>query len=608
VEEEVAPIRVDMATAYQMLGDRRAASRLYLELMGERRGSSSPDGGDGGTAAARKQLQFVIRHNLAVMTSSTNPTGASKSMPTLDDDDEGDDFAAMKMTPAQIRTVLYNRALLSLAAGRYEDSREALALLRSAIDPSSSSSPVGGTSSSKKQKKNKKNKNKGGGGAASSAPSPSLSAPPANAADEAIWSSRIALVESELLRAEGRADEAAATVESAIGALAAVASSLENDTNEQNDDDDDDDDGTTSEMMEAVQLGLAALYLHRLEVGRIMAASLAATADGDDAEAGEEDPENSDDGAEEKNDAEDDVDAAEAAAAALALDPIEILSNLPSSIKTRPAVLGALSALYSQAGREDRVEEIIELLSSSPSAGGGGSGGGDADSARIKSAHFIRSGRYGDAITVLRSALGTDDLSEEDRLELTARLAQALSYVDPAEAEELASSLQDGGESSVLPDGEELEGRETPRLGKGASAIGRKPGGAADGDGKQSQEKKKKREAALRRRAKKREAYLAKLEEEGRYNADRPSKPDPERWIPKAQRSYSRRGRRGRQRFVGAQGGGTGAGADRDAARLDAAARAAAKRDGTAASPSKPSTAHMEVSGGGHGRRKGGRR
>jgi len=83
-------------------------------------------------------------------------------------------------------------------------------------------------------------------------------------------------------------------------------------------------------------------------------------------------------------------------------------------------------------------------------------------------------------------------------------------------------------------------------------------------------------ERIARKRAKKREAYLTKVRSKPDYN---PSiglvNPDPERWIPRKQRS-GRRGRRGRNRFVGAQG--SGMGSQKDASKLDAAARAAAKK------------------------------
>ncbi len=110
------------------------------------------------------------------------------------------------------------------------------------------------------------------------------------------------------------------------------------------------------------------------------------------------------------------------------------------------------------------------------------------------------------------------------------------------------------------------------------------------------QKKQKNHESILRRRAKKREAYLEKLQEEGRYNPDRPVKPDPERWVPKSQRSYNKRGKKGRTKFVGAQGIGSGAGAEKDAAKLDAAARAAAKAQGKDSASNGRSTAHLSVS------------
>ena len=535
VERELAPIRADLATAQQLLGDRQAASRAYFQLM---------QSGD-------PALQFVAKHNLAVLSSAANPAAALKQMPDL-----SDESVSSKLTPAQLRTVLLNRALLALANKKHDDARKALAALRAAVTG-------GGT---------KKARRKGAGSSAAAARQPVVPpAPPARKdVDGALWSSRTALVESELLRAERKAGEAAAVLRAAMEDLAAAEGALE--------------DGSSDEA-EAIQFGMAALALHKLEVDRQSAL---------------EPDVGSDDEVEEEEEEKD-------GNASPPLNPIDVLSGLPKAIMTRPAVLGALSSLYSQAGQEEKVAEIIDMLSSSSAAAADVGGSGDAETAKIKSSQYIKSGRYEDAIEVLRAALDGDaNLSEETRMELTARLVQALSYVDPAEAEELVASLEDG-EASVVVDGDELESRETPRLGKGGGVpAGAKIGGDFGGE---SQERNGKRQTILHRRARKRDTYLQKLEDEGRYDPDKPSKADPERWIPKAQRSYNRRGRRGRQRFVGAQGGGTGAGADRDAAKLDAAARAAAKREGIAYGPSKASTAHMEVAGGGaSARRKGGRR
>jgi hypothetical protein len=116
-----------------------------------------------------------------------------------------------------------------------------------------------------------------------------------------------------------------------------------------------------------------------------------------------------------------------------------------------------------------------------------------------------------------------------------------------------------------------------------------------------SEQKKKSREHILRKRAKQREVYLSRLESKGLYDSSKPllSKPDPERWIPKGQRSYNNR--RGKFKSnVGAQGGGAGPGMERDAAKLDVAARMAAAKSGSAGDDGgggqQPSTANIKVS------------
>ena len=83
--------------------------------------------------------------------------------------------------------------------------------------------------------------------------------------------------------------------------------------------------------------------------------------------------------------------------------------------------------------------------------------------------------------------------------------------------------------------------------------------------------KAKKRAAVLKRRKKRREAYLAKLQSEGKYDPKNPKPPDPERWIAKKQRSYNKRGRKNKGKFTGAQGGDI---SSKDAQKLDAKSRA----------------------------------
>ena len=102
----------------------------------------------------------------------------------------------------------------------------------------------------------------------------------------------------------------------------------------------------------------------------------------------------------------------------------------------------------------------------------------------------------------------------------------------------------------------------------------------------------------LEQRLKKKEAYLKKLEGTGKYDPSRPTEPDPERWLPKAQRSTSRKNRKNNKggKFVGAQG--TGVGNNRDMGKLDAKARAEATASGITVDGTR-STANIEVSNGG---------
>ncbi len=113
--------------------------------------------------------------------------------------------------------------------------------------------------------------------------------------------------------------------------------------------------------------------------------------------------------------------------------------------------------------------------------------------------------------------------------------------------------------------------------------------------------KSKTMEHRLRQRAKKREAYLAKLASEGKYNPLKPTVPDPERWLPKSQRStsHNRRGR-GKQHYYSTSSQGV-VSSEKDVAKLDAAARAAAKKQQVGSSSATPSTAHISVSSGSSG-------
>ncbi|CAH0517554.1 unnamed protein product [Peronospora belbahrii] len=156
------------------------------------------------------------------------------------------------------------------------------------------------------------------------------------------------------------------------------------------------------------------------------------------------------------------------------------------------------------------------------------------------------------------------------RLHSMASLVVALSFCDAAAAEARCAMLPAVEMSSVDPSELEKQARRSTRL---AAKF-------ADTGDKKSERKRaaKSPESIARKRAKRREAYLAHLRARPDYNASIGLvNPDPERWIPRKQRSHGKRGRRGRNRFVGAQGAGMGT--EKDAVKLDAAARAARKAE-----------------------------
>ncbi|KAF4322524.1 hypothetical protein BBO99_00002945 [Phytophthora kernoviae] len=159
-------------------------------------------------------------------------------------------------------------------------------------------------------------------------------------------------------------------------------------------------------------------------------------------------------------------------------------------------------------------------------------------------------------------------LDRDLRLRSMASLVVALSFCDAEAAEARCTMLPTVEESGVDPS--ELE-KEAPRSNRLAVKFA---------EDKKNERKRaaKSPESISRKRAKRREAYLTNLRARPDYNASIGLvNPDPERWIPRKQRSHGKRGRRGRNRFVGAQGAGMGT--EKDALKLDAAARAARKAE-----------------------------
>lgn len=272
-----------------------------------------------------------------------------------------------------------------------------------------------------------------------------------------------------------------------------------------------------------------------------------------------------------------------------------LLKSLPESIQSRPAAQLTM----------DELQDAVDNATSNNKTN-------STPKIPLEQADaFFFQGQYEEAGKLYETALSNGDSSSPNIVDSQLRYVQVLAMTDRHEASQdlwLSLEQENAPANASLPDGVTLENKALPRstTSSARSSISNNlaaTGNATDeGDGDGD---KPSREKLLRRRAVKREAYLKKLESEGKYNPDRPTKPDPERWIPKPERSRSSRGgnrgnRGGRNNNKGlnsAQGGGS----KLDADRLDAAAR----RAGKAPTSNGPSSANLKVSSGG---RKGGRR
>ncbi|VEU38283.1 unnamed protein product [Pseudo-nitzschia multistriata] len=269
---------------------------------------------------------------------------------------------------------------------------------------------------------------------------------------------------------------------------------------------------------------------------------------------------------------------------------LSLLKSLPDSIQSRPAVQLTM----------DDLETVVNNDSESNNNKANSTPKSPLEEADI----LFGQGQYEEACKLYEGALsnGSDDSILDSQL----RYVQALAMSGQHEAsQELWQSLESSvlGESTPvtasLPSGDVLETKTLPRgTSSNRSSISKKLA-AASNPLEEEETDKPSREKILRRRARKREVYLKQLESKGKYNPDRPTKPDPERWIPKNERSRSGRNRGGKSNkgLNSAQGGGSRL----DAQRLDAAARRAGKVPVSAG----PSSANLKVSSGG---RKGGRR
>jgi len=210
----------------------------------------------------------------------------------------------------------------------------------------------------------------------------------------------------------------------------------------------------------------------------------------------------------------------------------------------------------------------------------------------------VAKGQFVEAAALYERLLaeGGAGLSDAERLDATAQLVLALSWEDPEQAMALAASLpksnaavkreaesEDEDEDDGI-DPEALEAADLPKSNRVRRLVADKA--AAKAEKKKIETPEALSAAAKRRRAKRKAAHLKKLLDLGKYDPKRPVQPDPERWLAKQMRSSFRRKRgKGAGKFSGAQGGG---GDSKDAAKLDAYARAQQKKEADARAAEEP--------------------
>ncbi|CAN0220394.1 unnamed protein product, partial [Scytosiphon promiscuus] len=254
----------------------------------------------------------------------------------------------------------------------------------------------------------------------------------------------------------------------------------------------------------------------------------------------------------------------------------ETLEGVGGTVTGTPAAASALAGLYSAMGETEKAKAAVLGAAEAARRGEHGLAGEDQAKALISMADWLQAeGFYPEAADTYSKVLDLGaELDGDMRVQAQASLVIAYSYFDSVKSEEAASKLPfnaDLGSTDGL-DPLALEMTELPRSSKARKLV------LVDKASQKAERRQNKRdpEAILRKRAKKRAKYIAKLVEEGKIDPTKPiPKPDPERWIPRSHRAYGKRGRK-RNKFVGAQGSGDGAA--KDTAKLDALARAQAKK------------------------------
>ena len=231
-----------------------------------------------------------------------------------------------------------------------------------------------------------------------------------------------------------------------------------------------------------------------------------------------------------------------------------------SSLAEKPAIMATRAELLNKAGSRDKAVELLRTVDVQP----------DDNALRVAAQRL----KFDDVEGCKAAVAIYPGTTNED----VAKKAILAAFYDADEAEESVNQLP----QDLLPQmDEEMTQEEVDKLIEAGvpkewrtsrrEDLQKTLNVTASTPEELEEAKAKKRAAVWKRRTKRREVYLAKLEAEGKYDPKRPKLPDPERWIPKKQRSYNKRGRKNKGKFTGAQGGDIGS---KDALKLDAKSRA----------------------------------
>lgn len=485
-EREANPIRANLALSKMLLGgttNEMDALRTYLTLITKAMSNKSKGGKKGAAAAAVEgNLLAISSNNLAVLRDGKEslfdmlkriPVTSSHS---VSEDGQGDNIARkggkekasatvvplVGATPHQVRTALYNRALLYAKMGNVTSCLEALNVLRASLlisyhgDESEKNKLVNEEGSSRigsSPKRAKGKKKLKGSVVASTTSSGEIeekdlpTAKPASMVEAVAWNALTKLLESQLYKKSESKDVSPNDIlDDAIEQLGLME---ENHSQRE--------DAGDISSSECVGVGvlpytMSQLMLHKATMNNPPQQSKEAT------------------------------------------QPlIEALESLPRVMKSFPGVTISLASLHASLPENQVKNETVERTLSSL---------GNDSHAKLATATFHISRRqYAAAVKLLQEivdeGVGNDSDDTSLVIEAMALLAKALSYTDPQKAEEYSVLLQDAiefrakGDMEVGPDlnGELLETMDIPRFAKKASD--RSAGGVNDqGEGSSSKVRK----------------------------------------------------------------------------------------------------------------------